>query len=153
MFRSTQSNVADAAAGCQFKPRRATALIQEADGNGDFVSNGALCGSMQPRQADIARIRQRISRTAAELSYDIIVWICGMLASAWVTRDLSPAAVMQAFSLRVTLAVGVLVPACGLLAGLYRSRYQRAAPCGPGSSCAPGAASQRFCRRLSGGGR
>jgi len=48
-----------------------------------------------------------------------------MLASAWVTRDLSPAAVMQTFSVRVTLAVGVLVPASGLLAGLYRSRYQR----------------------------
>jgi len=48
-----------------------------------------------------------------------------MLAAAWVTRDLPDAAVTQSFSLRVTLAVCVLSPASGLLAGLYQSRYQR----------------------------
>jgi FlaA1/EpsC-like NDP-sugar epimerase len=80
---------------------------------------------IQPRQADIARIRQRISRTSAELSYDIIVWICGMLVAAWVTRDLPNAAVIQSFSLRAAAAACVLSPASGLLAGLYRTRYQR----------------------------
>jgi FlaA1/EpsC-like NDP-sugar epimerase len=76
-------------------------------------------------QAYIARVRHRISRTTAELGYDIIVWIWGMLVAAWVTRDLPDAAVTQSFSLRVTLAVCVLSPASGLLAGLYQSRYQR----------------------------
>jgi FlaA1/EpsC-like NDP-sugar epimerase len=48
-----------------------------------------------------------------------------MLAAGWVTRDLSAAAVIQPFALRVAAAVCVLSPASGLLAGLYRSRYQR----------------------------
>jgi FlaA1/EpsC-like NDP-sugar epimerase len=113
------------AAICQVIDRRTLALIQETDGNGDFVSDGALCGSMRSRQADIARIRQRIGRTAAELSYDIIVWFAGLLAAAWVTRDLSAAAVMHSFSLRVAAAVCVLCPGSGLVAGMYRSRYQR----------------------------
>jgi FlaA1/EpsC-like NDP-sugar epimerase len=80
---------------------------------------------MQLRQADIARIRQRISRTAAELSYDIIVWIWGMLAAAWLTRDLPDAVVWQSFSWRMAAAICVLSPAAGRLAGLYQSRYQR----------------------------
>jgi FlaA1/EpsC-like NDP-sugar epimerase len=113
------------AAICQVIDRRTRALTQELTGNGDFVSNGALCGSMRSRQADIARIRQRISRTALELSYDIIVWFWGMLAAAWVTRDLSAAAVMQSFSLRVAATLCVLCPIAGLVAGMYRSRYQR----------------------------
>jgi FlaA1/EpsC-like NDP-sugar epimerase len=104
--------------------RRTIALIRGTEQNGDFVSNGALCGNIQPRQAEIARIRQRISRTATELSYDIIVWFWGMLAAAWVTRDLS-AAVMHTFELRAAVAVCILCPGCGLVAGMYRSRYQR----------------------------
>jgi FlaA1/EpsC-like NDP-sugar epimerase len=105
--------------------RRTTALIQETNQNGDFVSNGALCGSIQPRQAEIARIRQRISRTATELSYDIIVWLWGMVAAAWVTRDLSTGAVMRTFALRIAIALCIVCPGCGLIAGMYRSRYQR----------------------------
>jgi FlaA1/EpsC-like NDP-sugar epimerase len=89
------------------------------------VSNGAPDRSLRLERADISRIRQRISRTATELGYDIIVWIWGMLAAAWVTRDLPDAAVTQSFSLRVAVAVCVLSPASGLLAGLYQSRYQR----------------------------
>jgi FlaA1/EpsC-like NDP-sugar epimerase len=81
---------------------------------------------MPPRQADLARIRQRLSRTAAELSYDIITWICGLLAAAWVTRDISAAAApVQYLALRAAIAVCVLSPVSGLLAGLYRSRNQR----------------------------
>jgi FlaA1/EpsC-like NDP-sugar epimerase len=79
---------------------------------------------MRALPADTARIQRQIKRTM-EVSYDIIVWIWGMLAAGWVTRDLSAAAVMQSFALRVTIAVCVLSPVCGLLAGLYRSRYQR----------------------------
>jgi FlaA1/EpsC-like NDP-sugar epimerase len=104
--------------------RRTIALIQGTEQNGDFVSNGALCGSIQPRQAEIARIRQRISRTTVELSYDVIVWFWGMLAAAWVTRDLSDA-VMPSFALRIAVAICVLCPISGLIAGMYRSRYRR----------------------------
>jgi FlaA1/EpsC-like NDP-sugar epimerase len=107
------------------RARRTTVLIQGIDQNGEFVSNGVLRGSMRTRPADTARIQQRISRTTAEFSYDIVVWICGMLAAGWITRDLSAAAVMQSFALRVTIAVCVLSPVSGLLAGLYRSRHQR----------------------------
>jgi FlaA1/EpsC-like NDP-sugar epimerase len=89
------------------------------------VSNGVLSESVRSRQADIARIRQRASRTVAELGYDITVWILGMLAAARITRDLSAAEFMRFFVLRVTLASFVLSPAAGLLAGLYRSRYRR----------------------------
>jgi FlaA1/EpsC-like NDP-sugar epimerase len=89
------------------------------------VSNGALGGNVQPRQADITRIRQRISRTAVELSYDITVWIWGIVAAAWVTRDLPDAMVWQSFSWHMAAAICVLSPAAGRLAGLYQSRYQR----------------------------
>src|ERR1700735_5654384 len=96
---------------------------------------------MPPRQADIARIRRRMSRTVTELSYDIITWICGLLAAAWVTRDVPAATLVQPSALRAVGAVCVLSLASGLLAGLYRSRHQRgsldevvsvsAAPSGP----------------------
>jgi FlaA1/EpsC-like NDP-sugar epimerase len=89
------------------------------------VSNGALCGSIRPREAEITRIRQRISRTATELSYDIIVWFLGMLAAAWVTRDLSADALMRSFALRIGIAMCLLCPGSGLVAGMYRSRSRR----------------------------
>jgi FlaA1/EpsC-like NDP-sugar epimerase len=92
---------------------------------GEFVSNGTLCGSMPPRQADIARIRRRMSRTAVELGYDILTWVGGLTAAAWVTRDVASADVLQHLAVRAAAAVCVLVAASGLLAGLYRSRHQR----------------------------
>ncbi len=66
-----------------------------------------------------------MSRTAAELSYDIATWVCGLLAAAWVTRDVTTTAALQYFAVRAAGAVCVLSPASGLLAGLYRSRHQR----------------------------
>jgi FlaA1/EpsC-like NDP-sugar epimerase len=92
--------------------------------NGEIVDNGALYGSMLSRQPDIARIRRRVGRTAAELGYDSIAWIWGMLAAARVTHDLSAGA-MPGFAVRLAAGCCVLSPAFGLLAGLYRSRYQR----------------------------
>jgi len=47
-----------------------------------------------------------------------------MLAAAWVTRDLS-AALMPSFALRVAIAICVLCPGSGLIAGMYRSRSRR----------------------------
>jgi len=66
-----------------------------------------------------------MSRTVTELSYDIITWICGLLAAAWVTRDVPAATLVQPSALRAVGAVCVLSLASGLLAGLYRSRHQR----------------------------
>jgi len=62
---------------------------------------------------------------AAELSYDIVTWVCGLLAAAWVTRDVSTSAVTPHLALRAAVAVCVLPPVSGLLAGLYRSRHRR----------------------------
>jgi FlaA1/EpsC-like NDP-sugar epimerase len=125
MSLSTQSNVADAAAVCQRERAAEPRVIRATNQNGEFVSNGVLRDNIRPREAEIARIRQRTSRTAAEISYDIAVWICGMLAAAWVTRDLSAAAFIRSFALHVAVAICILSPASGLIAGLYRSRYQR----------------------------
>ena len=80
----------------------------------------------EPRQADIARIRQRISRTAAELSYDIIAWIWGMLAAGLGhPRPFCRRGHAVHLPCGWPTAVCVLSPASGLLAGLYRGRHQR----------------------------
>ena len=105
--------------------RRTIALIQQTSQNGESVNNGALCGSGTSQQSDFVRIRQRISRTAAEVSYDIVTWICGLLAAAWVTRDVSTLAITLHLVLRAAGAVCVLPLLSGLLAGLYRSRHRR----------------------------
>jgi len=89
------------------------------------VNNGALCGNTTSRPADIARIRQRRSRTLAELGYDIVTWVCGVLAAAWVTRDVPASAVTPQEALRTAAAVCALPVVSGFLAGLYRSRHQR----------------------------
>jgi FlaA1/EpsC-like NDP-sugar epimerase len=88
------------------------------------VSNGSLCAGTTQGPGDTARIGQRMSRTAVEVSYDASVWACGLLAAAWVTRDV-PAAAMQHYGVRAAAAACVAAPACGVLAGMYRSRYQR----------------------------
>jgi FlaA1/EpsC-like NDP-sugar epimerase len=77
------------------------------------------------QQSDSARIRQRISRTAAEASYDIVAWACGLLAAAWVTRDVTTLSITPHLALRAAGAICVLPPLSGLLAGLYRSRHRR----------------------------
>jgi FlaA1/EpsC-like NDP-sugar epimerase len=89
------------------------------------VSNGALGRGLRSRQIHIAQIRYRLSRRATEFGYDIVVWIWGMLVAAWVTRDLPDHAVAQSFSLRIAVAVCVLSPASGLLAGLYQGKQRR----------------------------
>jgi FlaA1/EpsC-like NDP-sugar epimerase len=60
-----------------------------------------------------------------ELGYDITAWVGGLLAAAWVTRDVASASMFPYFAVRAAAAVCVLSPACGLLAGLYLSRHQR----------------------------
>jgi FlaA1/EpsC-like NDP-sugar epimerase len=101
------------------------ALIRHRSQIGDFVNNGAMGGSMPSPDGCRARARQRKSRTAAELGYDIVVWMCGLLAAAWATRDVGSSPVAPQQAARAAAAVIVLSAAGGLLAGLYRSRYRR----------------------------
>ena len=70
--------------------------------------------------------RQRWLRVAFEGTYDAASWICGLLAAAWMTRDLAGIPVTP-FTLGRNIAVICLLSAAAaLLAGLYRGRYQRA---------------------------
>jgi FlaA1/EpsC-like NDP-sugar epimerase len=62
---------------------------------------------------------------AFECTYDAASWICGLLAAAWMTRDLAGIP-FTPFTLGRDIAVITLLSAAaGLLAGLYRGRYQR----------------------------
>jgi FlaA1/EpsC-like NDP-sugar epimerase len=67
----------------------------------------------------------RRSRAAAEAGYDAAAWLCGLAAAAWVTRDLAGAGTQPYIVVRAALSVIALQAASGLLAGLYRRRYQR----------------------------
>ncbi|HVB42317.1 MAG TPA: nucleoside-diphosphate sugar epimerase/dehydratase [Streptosporangiaceae bacterium] len=59
-----------------------------------------------------------------EAAGDAGAWVLGLMAAAWVTRDLAAA---QPFArLAATeVVIAILVAGTGLLAGLYRGRYQR----------------------------
>jgi FlaA1/EpsC-like NDP-sugar epimerase len=60
-----------------------------------------------------------------ESGYDAVAWICGLLAAAWMTRDLAQTQ-STPFTLVIDVAAVCLLSAgAGLLAGLYRGRYQR----------------------------
>ena len=70
------------------------------------------------------RLSQRAFRPVIECGYDALAWACGLVAAAWVTRDL--ATMPGAFTMiRAFLAICLLSAGAGLLAGLYRGRYQR----------------------------
>ncbi len=68
---------------------------------------------------------RRWPRVAFECGYDAVSWIGGLLAAAWMTRDLTGIA-FTPFTLIGDIAViCLLATTAGLLAGLYRGRYQR----------------------------
>jgi FlaA1/EpsC-like NDP-sugar epimerase len=79
------------------------------------------------RRKPLIRIREIPRRyyRAAEAACDAIAWLSGLLAAAWATRDVAGSGVTLAVWSRAALAVCVLSAAAGLLAGLYRGRYQR----------------------------
>ena len=60
-----------------------------------------------------------------ESAYDAASWICGLLAAAWMTRDLARTEIMPFTLVRDVAAICLLSAGAGLLAGLYRGRYQR----------------------------
>ena len=62
---------------------------------------------------------------AFESGYDAVAWICGLLAAAWMTRDLVKMQSTPFTLVRDVAAVCFLSAGAGLLAGLYRGRYQR----------------------------
>ncbi len=83
-------------------------------------------------QADAACLRtprphpaHRCSRIVLEAGHDVAAWLCGLLAAAWVTRDLAGPSPRPYVIVRAALAIGLVAVACGLLAGLYRRRNQR----------------------------
>ena len=60
-----------------------------------------------------------------EAGYDAAAWIVGLLAASRVTGDLAGATPQLYVAVRAALAVSLLSVVSGLLAGLYRRRYQR----------------------------
>jgi FlaA1/EpsC-like NDP-sugar epimerase len=62
---------------------------------------------------------------AFECGYDALSWICGLVAAAWMTRDLAGTLLTPFVLIRAIAAVCLLSAVAGLLAGLYRGRYQR----------------------------
>jgi len=69
-------------------------------------------------------LSRRAFRPVIECGYDALAWACGLLAAAWVTRDL--AVPVGAFTMIwASVALCLLSAGAGLRAGLYRGRYQR----------------------------
>ena len=58
--------------------------------------------------------------------FDVAAWGCGLLAAANLTGDLSESQVRLPVLWHAAVTVCGLVAVCGLIAGLYRGRYQRA---------------------------
>jgi FlaA1/EpsC-like NDP-sugar epimerase len=69
--------------------------------------------------------RRRWARVSAEAGFDVLAWVTALLAVALVSRDIAAAQVSVAALWRPALAVCLVVPGGGLLAGLYRGRFQR----------------------------
>ncbi len=70
------------------------------------------------------RFARRSFRTVVECGYDALAWSCGLLAAAWVTRDLAARTGLLT-TIWAVPAICLLSAGSGLLAGLYRGRYQR----------------------------
>jgi len=88
------------------------------------VSSAALRGGPPDARA-LPRLGYRRSRAVTEAGYDAAAWLCGLTAAAWVTGDLTGTGIRPYILARAALAACLLLAACGLLAGLYRRRYQR----------------------------
>ena len=89
------------------------------------MKNAAFCDD--PKRKPITRSRRKRRRyyRALEAVCDAVAWLCGLTAAQWITRDVAGTGVTPAVLVRAALAVCVLSAGTGLLAGLYRGRYQR----------------------------
>ena len=86
------------------------------------MNNEALPKRESFRQTLRTYPRNRWHRIAAETGYDAAAWLGGLIAASWITRDLAG----TGFAIwRAALAVCLIQPGSGLLAGLYVGRHQR----------------------------
>ena len=69
--------------------------------------------------------RQRLSRTALEMGYDVIAWLMAFVVARLAAGDLSTWPDPSARAAVWLTAICVTPPLAGLLAGQYRSRRQR----------------------------
>jgi FlaA1/EpsC-like NDP-sugar epimerase len=94
--------------------------------NNEAVNHEAACsqaGNSVP--AGWVLYRKRLTRAGLEASYDAAAWMSGIVIAALATRDTAGHEESLAMIARALPAVCVLSVATGLLAGLYRGRYQR----------------------------
>jgi FlaA1/EpsC-like NDP-sugar epimerase len=90
----------------------------------DTESSGSEQAAASTRQWLVTCAR-RVVRAGAEAGYDAIVWVSALFYAAWITRDI-PRNEVRALPLAGSvLVVCLLSLVSGLLAGLYRGRYQR----------------------------
>ena len=94
-------------------------------GTGGCVSNEAVGRSSASLRTVRALSGQRWGRAGAEAGYDSAAWLGGLLAAEWVRGEPASAGVSPAAWTRLMLAICLLSTGSGLLAGLYRGRYQR----------------------------
>ncbi len=72
------------------------------------------------------RFSRRSFRTVVECGYDALAWSCGLLAAAWVTRDLAARTGLLT-TIWAVPAICLLSAGSGLLAGLYWAGISAAA--------------------------
>jgi FlaA1/EpsC-like NDP-sugar epimerase len=89
------------------------------------VNNGAAGGVLSSLRPVWSLPGHRWTRRIAEGTYDTIAWTCGLLAAARTTRDLAGVTLTPFIITRALVAACLLSAGSGLLAGLYRARYQR----------------------------
>jgi FlaA1/EpsC-like NDP-sugar epimerase len=68
---------------------------------------------------------RRWGRASAEAGYDAAAWFGGLLAAEWVARVPVSTGASSVTYVRLPLLICLLSAGSGLLAGLYRGRYQR----------------------------
>jgi FlaA1/EpsC-like NDP-sugar epimerase len=103
--------------------------IGAAGGNSPSIRTGRIFDGQTGRifsgQAGRIFSGQRWGRSGVEAGYDSAAWLGGLLAAEWVTRVPARAGLSPAGLAQLTLIICLLSTGSGLLAGLYRGRYQR----------------------------
>ncbi len=93
--------------------------------NGGCVNNEAVGTSSARLPTGRLLCSRQWGHAGAEAGYDAAAWLGGLLAAEWVTRDPAGAGVSSTVFVPLILAICLLSAGSGLLAGLYRGRYQR----------------------------
>lgn len=71
------------------------------------------------------RVRQRLSRTLTEISYDVSAWVVALIVARLAVGDIPTWPEVSRRGVIWLAAVCAVPLASGLMAGLYRSRHQR----------------------------